>query len=140
MHELGRVSRSDARVVAAVFADPERCDAAHVFRAVVNLFSKPPSSAGPFALSPAEALPSLVESVVGLQTEALEELDVVQEYTDLDTALRGQMSAGGTWRAVEILGEDRVRTTIRKVLERFQKPDGTVRMINRFQYAVAVRT
>jgi SAM-dependent methyltransferase len=139
LHELGRVGRKDARIVVAVFADPERCDAMHIFRAILELFPKPPSSAGPFALSAPEVLRSLVESVIGLRLESIEELDVAHEYADVDTALRGQMSAGATWRAVEILGEDRVRRAIREVLERFRLPGGTVRMMNRFQYAVAVK-
>jgi SAM-dependent methyltransferase len=140
MHELGRVSRQDGRVVVAVFADPERCDAVTIFRAIVDLFPKPPSSGGPFSLSAPDALRLLVETVVGLRVETIEELDLAHEYPDLETALRGQMSAGATWRAVEILGEDRVRAAIRGVLERFDQGDGTVRMMNRFRYAVAVKT
>ncbi len=140
MHELGRVTREGGRVVAVVFADPERCDNDRIFRAVVDLFPKPPTSAGPFALSAPGALQELVESVAGLSVEAIAEIDVVRDYEDVDNALRGQMAAGATWRAVEILGEDRVRAAIRGAVEQFLQPDGTVRMTNRFRYVVALRS
>jgi hypothetical protein len=51
--------------------------------------------------------------------------------------LRGQMSAGATWRAVEILGEDRVRGAIRRVLEDLCQPDGRVPLRNRYRIVTA---
>jgi ubiquinone/menaquinone biosynthesis C-methylase UbiE len=137
--ELGRVCRRGGRVVAAGMSDPDRCDMAAIFRAIVDLFERPPAGRGPFTLSAPGALESLVQSVAGLRMESIDEIDCTHEYPDLDAALRGQMSAGATWRAVEIQGEERVRTAVRSALERFLQPDGKVRMENRYRYAVAVR-
>ncbi len=139
MHELGRVCKPGGRAVAVVFSDPEGCDSALILGAILDLFEKPPASRGPFALSAPGTLPELIKSVTGLQCEAESELEYSHEYPDVETALRGQMSAGATWRAVEILGEDRVRGAIRRVLEDLRQPDGTVWMRNRYRMATALR-
>ncbi len=139
MHELGRVCRAEGRVVAAVFGNPADSDASRIFEAIVALFPKRPSSAGPFALSAPDALASLVEQVTALRLEAVEEIDCAHSYPDLDTALKGQMSAGASWRAVEILGDDRVRGAVRAALESLRQADGSVRMVNRYRYAIAVK-
>ena len=139
MQELGRVCKPGGRAVAVVFADPEACDSALILEAVLNLFEEVPASRGPFALSAPGTLPVFIKSVAGLVCQAESELEYSHEYPDMETALRGQMSAGATWRAVEILCEDRVRQAIRRVLEGLRQPDGTVRMRNRYRMATALR-
>jgi ubiquinone/menaquinone biosynthesis C-methylase UbiE len=139
VHELGRVCRTGGRVVIAGMADPAQCDTGLVYRAIIDLFERPPASTGPFALSAPTVLETLISSTTSLQLERIDEIECSQDYPDLDTALRGQMSAGATWRAVEILGEDRVRTAVRGVLSRLVRSDGRVVMRNRYRYAVAAR-
>lgn len=139
VHELARVCRSGGRVVVAGLGDPGECDTGLVFRAIIDLFERPPASTGPFALSAPTCLESLITGTVGLRLEGIQELECTHEYADVDTALRGNMSAGPSWRAVEILGEERVRGAVRGVLERLAGPDGRVRMRNRYRYAVAVK-
>lgn len=140
LHELGRVCRADGRVVVAVFSDPERCDMAHVYRAIRGLFERTPAGAGPFELSAETALRGLVDSVRQVRFEAIGEVDCPYECPDIETAVRGLMAAGGTWRAVEIVGEARVREAVRDVVKQFQTSTGDVRMLNRFRYVVAIRT
>lgn len=140
MHELGRMCKPGGRAVSAVFADPESCDAALILEAVLDLFEKAPASRGPFALSAPGTLPGLIKSVTGLMCEAESELEYPYEYPDVETALRGQMSAGATWRAVEVLGEEQVRGAIRRVLENLRHADGTVWIRNRYRIVTALRT
>lgn len=140
LHELGRVCRGDGRVVVAVFSDPERCDMAHVYRAIRALFERTPAGAGPFELSSESTLRSLVDSVHELQFESIDEVECPYVCPDIETAVRGLMAAGGTWRAVEIVGEDRVRQAVYESIRQFQTGTGAVRMMNRFRYVVAIRT
>lgn len=137
MHELGRVCREHGRVVAAAFSTPELCDTAQISRAIVQLFDQPPSGGGPFALSAPSALEGLVNSVAGLSLDSIAEVQTAQEFPDLETAVRAQMSTGASWRAVEILGQERVTGAVRTVLDRFRQPGGVIRLLNRFRVATA---
>ncbi len=140
VHELGRICREKGgKVIVAGLADPSQCDVGLIFRAIIDLFERPPASTGPFALSAPTVLETLISSTQGLRLDGVKEVDCVHEYEDVETSLRGNMSAGATWRAVETLGEERVRAAIRQVLERLAQPDGRVRMKNRYRYAVAVK-
>lgn len=139
VHELSRVCKPGGRVVTAVFSDPAVCDVAHVFRAIVALFDKPPSGAGPFALSSPDVIRLLFESVIELRLDNIQEVSCTHNYPDLETAMKAQMSAGPTWRAVELLGEQRVRSAVQGALEQLRQPDGSVPLTNRFRVATGIR-
>lgn len=140
IHELGRVCRPGGHVVIAVPCEPEaNGDMGRVFEAVIRLFPKRPSGRGPFALSAPDALTSLIGSVASLHRDSVSEMDCPHDYPDLESALRAQMSAGPTHRAVEIFGEERVRDAIGSVLESLRRPDGRIRMQALFRYVVARR-
>lgn len=139
LHELGRVLKPGCRLALVVFGDPERCDTARISGALRALFEKTPASLGPFAMSDERRLRMLVESVLSLHFESMTEAEYAYEYPDVETAVRGMMSAGGTWRAAEILGEDRVRSAVRDELEQMQQPGGGVRVSNHFRILTARR-
>lgn len=140
VHELGRVCRAGGRVAIGVFSDPERCEIASVFQAIAALFEHPPSGRGAFALSDLPALKALFESKAGLRLEAIQEVEGTHAYPGVETALRGVMSAGATWRAVEILGEQRVADAILPVLNRHRDSSGSVRLRNWYRCAVLLKT
>ncbi len=137
--EFARVCRVGGRVAIAAFADPAASDVGRVFRAIRGLFERPPAGGGPFALSAEDAPRALVDRAAALRFESMSDAAYAYRYPDMETALRGMMSAGGTWRAAEILGEDRVRDAVRVALEGLRQPDGTVRMTNRFRIVAARR-
>ena len=87
----------------------------------------------------AEVLRSLVDSVSGLSFDAISETIHDSDYPSLDAGVRGMMSAGGSRRAAEILGEDRVREATREALSRFVAADGRVRLRNAYWIARAVK-
>jgi SAM-dependent methyltransferase len=137
VHEMGRVCRAGGRVVISVHGEARRSDMSAVTGAIFALFPQRPAG-GPFALSRREILSSLIEGVARLRLAAIEESEPEFEYPSLEAAARGMMAAGGTRRAVEILGEERVRTAVRDSLARFEMSDGTVRQRNAFLHAVAI--
>jgi SAM-dependent methyltransferase len=137
VHEMGRVCRSGGRVVISLHGDAVRSDMGAVTEAIFNLFPRRPSG-GPFALSRREIVSSLIEGTAHLQLVAIDDSEHEFEYPSLEAAVRGMMAAGGTRRAVEIFGEERVRTAVRDSLASFELSDGTVRQRNVFMHAVAI--
>jgi ubiquinone/menaquinone biosynthesis C-methylase UbiE len=138
VHELGRVCREGGRVAIAVHGDAARSDMTAVTEAIFALFDKRPSG-GPFALSSPDLIRSLVDTVTALSLEGIAESMHDSEYPSLDAAVRGMMSAGGSRRAAEIFGDDRVRTVTRDALAPFVDADGAIRLRNHYRIATAIR-
>jgi SAM-dependent methyltransferase len=134
--ELGRVARTGGLVGIVVFAAPERCDLGAVFRAIVELFPSRPSGSGPFGLSGAGELESLIRATDGIRPRKVLEIDCPCVYADIDAAARAHLAAGPSVRAVQILGRDRVAEAVRKALRPFERGDGRVAMTNRFRCAL----
>jgi SAM-dependent methyltransferase len=133
LRELNRVTKD--RIAIAVWGPPSENDIQRVFEAVVALFPKRPSGQGAFALSQ----PGLLEHHLmeaGLTIQKDEELAGAFDYPDLSTALRGQMSAGPSQRAAEILGPDKVRAAIEGALFSLRQPAGSIRMSYVFRILV----
>ena len=140
-HELGRVCRTDGRIVIAVPAPIEEMDARVVFEAMVKLFPKPPSPGpGVFALSPVGVLESILKSVEDIRVVDVHRLDAMVTHADLEHAVRGALAGGPSQRAIEIHGREKVADAVREALKIFVQPDGSVRLKNAFRYAVAVKT
>lgn len=137
MHELGRVCRSGGRVAISIHGDPAQSDMSAVTEAILGLFPRRPAG-GPFALSRPEILRELIGAVSTLRLKEVRESEHVCEYPSLEAAVRGMMSAGGSRRAVEIFGDEAVRTAVRESLSRFEQADGTVRQKNAYYHAIAM--
>jgi hypothetical protein len=59
------------------------------------------------------------------------------EYADLESALRGILSAGPAAKAIHAAGEGRVRDLVAAALAPYRLADGGVRLENRFRYLIA---
>ena len=137
MREAARVAREAAPVVATVWGDPQDCDAAAYLAAMAPLAPPAaPGQPGPFALSERAALEGLV-SQAALELQAIEDVVSVWEYPDLDTALRGLLSAGPAARAIRHSGEPAVRRAAIQALEPFKTARAGYRLENTFRYAIA---
>jgi hypothetical protein len=135
--ELARVSEPAAPIAIVTWGDPARSEMRDVLGAIGALLPPPPPGAGgPFALSMPGALEQLVESA-GLTPITAGEVPTPYEYPDVDTAVRAQSSSGPAVRAVQHAGEDAVTRALRKAMESYRRPDGSVRLNNVFRYLVA---
>jgi SAM-dependent methyltransferase len=132
--ELLRVTAPGGRVAVVVWSI-DHCEQKRIFDAMLSLFETPPKGRGVFALSS----PGEVEALFAGSAVETREIDCVFEYTDLETALRGQMAAGPSQRVVEIFGREKVEAVVRTALRPFVKGTGEVRMQNRFRCVVANR-
>lgn len=136
LKEARRVAKDGAPVTVALWGKSEDCEAAAYLLALKPLLPPPPPGApGPFALSQEGALEALVEKA-GLKPETTETVDCNWEYPDLDTALRGMLSAGPAHRAVLAAGEKEVRDAVTRAIEPFKTASGGYRLENKFIYMV----
>jgi SAM-dependent methyltransferase len=129
--ELLRVTAPGGRVAVVVWSI-DHCEQKRIFDAMLSLFETPPKGRGVFALSS----PGEVEALFEGSAVETPEIDCAFEYTDLETALRGQMAAGPSQRVVEIFGREKVEAVVRTALGPFVTGTGEVRMLNRFRCAV----
>jgi SAM-dependent methyltransferase len=134
--EAARVAARAARVLVAVWGDPEDCEALS-YAGAVNAFlpSQPAPGPGALALSDPKSLDELAAGA-GLAAVEEGEVEVPFLYPDLETALRGALSAGPAARAIEIAGERAVRTAVAAALAPYRLHAGGYRLENRFRYAV----
>jgi hypothetical protein len=82
----------------------------------------------------------VLDSVEDIRVEDVRRLEAVMQYADMEHAIRGVLSGGPSQRAIEIHGREKVADAVREALKVFLQPDGSVRLRNVFQYAVAVKT
>lgn len=138
LSEARRVAHPGAPVVITVWGKAEDCDAAAFLGALAALLPPPPpGTPGPFALSEEGALEALVGEA-GLAPRHTEEVDTLWQYPNTDTMLRGLLSAGPATRAINTVGETRVREAVSKALAPFKTPAGGYELENRFRFLVAV--
>lgn len=135
--EARRVARPGASVVIATWGKPEDCEAAQFLAALRPLLPPAtPGAPGPFALSADGALEVFAREA-GLAPRRVDEVDCPFEYTDLETALRGLLSAGPTVRALQTSGEERVREAVVKSIAPFRLSAGGYRLENSFLLVTA---
>ena len=96
----------------------------------------PPGAPGPFALSQEGALAALVKDAA-LTPTAERDVDSDWEYPDLETALRGMLSAGVAVRAIRHSGEPAVRDVVASAIAPFRTAAGSYRLRNKSRYLPA---
>lgn len=138
--EAGRVVRRDGSVLIATWGPVEQCEAQAYIAAVVSVLPPPPKGTpGPFALSDEKALRAFAVEA-GLTPADIADVEMPFVYADLESALRGVLSAGPAAKAIHAAGEGRVRDLVAAALTPYRLADGGVRLENRFRYLIASKT
>ncbi|MEQ1883941.1 MAG: methyltransferase domain-containing protein [Bryobacteraceae bacterium] len=137
--EASRVVKPRGTVVIATWGRREDCQTGAYLDALRSLL--PPLAAAPdaFALSNRGALDAAIREA-GLHPESFQEVDSPVEYPNLETALRGLLSAGPAVRAIDHSGEQKVIQSVTAALAPFRRADGSYRMANKYMFSVASRT
>jgi SAM-dependent methyltransferase len=140
LREAARVLRPGGRLVASLFAAPERSQGTVTHEAMTALI--PPERAAdhaPYALSaPGNLEASLVSA--GLTLDASGEVVCTWHYASMDEAIRALLCSAGGARAAEAAGPGAVRDALRPALTRFQDPEtGAVTLDNTFRWVAAHR-
>lgn len=137
LREARRVAMPGGCVAMAVWGRQEDCENVAVMSVLSSFLPPPPSGApGPFALS----APGRVEALLAqaaLQPLSSGEVDCPFEYPDLETAVRGNMSAGPATAAIQQVGGETLQRALAKALTPFRTSAGRYRLQNRFRYVIA---
>jgi len=138
--EAGRVVRRNGSVLVTTWGPVELCEAQAYMSAVVSVLPPAPAGRpGPFALSNERALRAFARE--GFLTPGdMADVNVPFVYADLDSALRGILSAGPAAAAIHEAGEGRLRDIVTAALRPYRLSNGGVRLENRFRYVVATKT
>ncbi len=148
--EAARVLAPGGRVVASLFAEPERSQSTAIHLALSALappaqglpapaLSAPapagaqPGQHAPYLLSEPGNLEAAFEGA-GLRVTGSGEVPTVWAYPDPETLVRGILSSAGGARALTIVGRAAVAAAITAAAEPFVQPDGSVRMHNLFRW------
>ena len=139
LREAGRVVRPGGRVVASLFAAPERSEGTVAHEAMSALV--PPDTEAdhaPYLLSaPGNLEAGMVAA--GLSVEADGEVVCVWRYDCMNDAVLGLLASAGGARASEAAGSQRVAAVLRDALAPFQAETGEVSLTNTFRWVTAVR-
>jgi SAM-dependent methyltransferase len=137
LREAARVTKRNGHVAIVTWGDAGSCDIRFILGAVAPLMPAPaPGQPGPFALSAPGKLAEFALAA-GLQPTRSSDVATPFTFTDLDAALRIQLSAGPLRRAIGHSGEDIVRKAVAEAFADFRQPDGSYRLENVFRYLVA---
>jgi SAM-dependent methyltransferase len=138
LREAARVTRPGGRVVASLFAAPERSQGTVVHEAMNTLI--PPGHAAdhaPYSLSAPGHLEAALADA-GLDLAAHGEVVCHWRYQTLDDAVKALLCSAGGARAVEAAGQDAVRDILRRVLAQFQdRQTGVITLMNTFRWVAA---
>jgi SAM-dependent methyltransferase len=135
--EARRVLRPGGILVIATWGLPQECEAAGHLKALGSLMPPPPpGAAGPFALSEEAKLKALATDA---EFKPVAVMDVACPWTfgDLETALRGMLSAGPAERAIRNSGMERARNAVAESIAPYRKPSGDYHLNNKFRYLIA---
>src|SRR5580698_5136377 len=138
LREAARVTRPGGRVVASLFAAPERSQGTVVHEAMNALI--PPERAGdhaPYALS---APGNLEAALAGAGLRVTDNGEVVchWRYACMQDAVRALLCSAGGARAIQAAGEPAVRDVLERALSQFRDPrTGVITLRNTFRWVAA---
>ncbi len=120
-----------------IWGNKEDCEAATYLKAVGSLLPPPPPGAGgPFALSENQLLEKTLQST-GFRITSVTDIPTLWDYPDLETAMKGLLSAGPAVRAIRHSGYDKAYATVAEAVQPYRQSDGHVRYHNKFRIVLA---
>lgn len=135
--EARRVLPPGGKLGMVIWAPREQSQQVRIMAAINALAPpQPPDAPGPFALSAPGVAESVLEAA-GLHMVSHGEVPIVVHYPDAEAACRVMMAGSGGVRAIQHVGEVRVRQAILEALEAFRVGTGGYRFENRFRYVIA---
>jgi SAM-dependent methyltransferase len=136
LEEAYRVLKPDGKLGVAIWGKAAECQAAVYLKALGALMPPPPpGTPGPFALSEDGALERLV-SDAGFQPGLRQRVSSPFLYANLDSALKGLLSAGPAQRAILHTSHEAAVEAVTNAIAPFRTESGGYRMENTFYILV----
>jgi ubiquinone/menaquinone biosynthesis C-methylase UbiE len=137
LNEAKRVLKNGGKLVAMIWGEKEDCEAASYLKAVGSLLPPPPPGApGPFALTDNHLLEILLEKM-GLTVLNSADVDSIWDYPDMETAIKGLLSAGPAAKAIENSGYEKSYQTTLEAAKPYIKSNGHIVYKNKFRVVIA---
>ena len=138
LREAARVTRPGGRVVASLFAAPERSQGTVAHEAMSALIpAEQAADHAPYALSAPGNLEAALADA-GLHLTDSGEVVCCWRYTSMSDAVRGLLCSAGGARARAAAGEHAVRDVLQRTLAPFRDPQtGVVTLRNTFRWVAA---
>lgn len=137
LQEIKGVMKDDGKLVISIWGSPAECEALSVLSSVASLLPDPdPSGPGPLALSKAGKVEGLL-SAAGFLIVEKGTIECPWNFSTLENALRGILSAGPSAQAINYAGIDKVKEILIKTLEPFNIYDELYHLENVFHFYIA---
>lgn len=138
LREARRVLAPGGAFAMTVFGRPEHNRAGDIFTALAQF--APPAPPGAASSGPALHEDGVLEELAsraGLEPAEAAYVEVVEQYPDLETVLRGCLAAPPFRRAARSAGEEPVRDALAEALAPFRTTDGHYRLPGELRCLVA---
>ncbi|MCW5945411.1 MAG: class I SAM-dependent methyltransferase [Fimbriimonadales bacterium] len=137
LREAGRVAKPRAPIVIQIWGRPENCNLDAMKHALMRFFPPPdPNAPAPPKLFEEGVLEDMARAA-GLDPIDRFESSWAFVFPDEDSAARRLLAPGIVVEAVQVAGEDAVRTALLDAVAPFKTPDG-YRLQNEWHYVVAL--
>lgn len=122
----------------SVFGRPERCDSGVLFATLAQFMPEKPGGQGKSdkPLHEESALGELATKA-GLTPEESGYVEIVEDYRDLETLLRGFMASPPSVRATRAAGIEAVRKALSQALEPFRLESGRYPLMEEARFLIA---
>lgn len=135
--ESKRVLKEKGKLVIMIWGNKEDCEAGSFLKVIGSLLPPPPPGAGgPFALSDNQLLETTIKEC-GLKIIDTTDVSSVWNYPNVDTALKGLLSAGPAAKAIKNSGFEKVYKESSKTIEPYIQKNGRVIYKNKFRVIIS---
>ncbi len=137
LKEIHRVLKDDGKLVIGIWGSATECESLKVLSSIASLLPEPdPGSPGPLALSKIGMVESLLPAS-GFMITDNSTIECPWNFSTLENAVKGILSAGPSAEAIHYAGMDKVKEKLVQTLEPFNIYDEIYILENVFHYYIA---
>jgi SAM-dependent methyltransferase len=137
LKEFSRVCKPGGKIVAGLFAEPEKVEFNAVFKALGEIMQKPSSGGGPFELSMPGKFEALFEKA-GLNVTQTGEINCPFHYPNFEVFWEGNVAAGPFQGMIKVVDEEILKESVKRATIIFLQANGEILIQpNIFKYVVA---